>query len=408
MEVFVARQPIFDRHLKVHGYELLFRSSYENAYDCPDGDRATSTVIANSFLLIGIDALVGKKRAFINFTKNLIRNETATLLPKEIVSVEILEDVPADPETLMACRYLKQLGYTLVMDDFVFREDLVPLIELADIIKIDFINTSPADRREWIRRFGSRNLRFLAEKVETRTDFDEALELGYSFFQGYFFSKPVIISGSDVPGYKVNYLRILREINHPALDFDRIENLIKQDVSLTYKLLKFINSAAFGFRTRIRSVRQALVLLGLREVIKWVSLITLRGLGMDQPDELIITTVVRARFAELLAPLAGFPDQGPEMFLMGLFSMLDVFIGKPMAEALNDLPISEEIKNALLGRAGRYTELLTLVLAYEKGDWEETIRMAGRLNVREDDLPVLYRNAVEQSNSFVSAGISRV
>ncbi len=402
MDVFVARQPIFDRQLKVFGYELLFRSGYDNFYCNPDGDQATSTVIANSFLIIGIDALVGKKRAFINFTQNLLRNETPAILPKDIVMVEILENVMADPETVIACQRLKQLGYTLVMDDFVFKDEIIPLIELADMIKVDFMATTTAERHDLLRRFCNRPLKFVAEKVETRQEFEEAVEMGYSYFQGYFFSKPVVITGTDIPGYKVNYLRVLRELSQSVPDFDRVETLIKQDLSLTYKLLKFINSAAFGFRTRIQSVRQAVVLLGLKEAIKWISLVAIRGLAQDRPDELVVSSIFRARFAELLAPLVGLETRSSELFLMGLFSMIDTFIGRPMEEILVELPISETIKEALLGQKGIYLDILTLVLAYEKGDWPQVLRKTVTLQLRESQLPGIYNDALEHTKIFTA------
>ncbi|TCL62005.1 diguanylate phosphodiesterase [Hydrogenispora ethanolica] len=402
MDVFVARQPIFDRQLKVYGYELLFRSGLENFYTATDGDQATSTVIANSFLLIGIDSLVGKKRAFINFTRNLLLNETATILPKETAFIEILENVTPDPETIAACQRLKQLGYSLAMDDFVFKQEMTPLIELADLIKVDFLTTSVAERRDLVRRFCSKPLKFLAEKVESRAEFEEALDMGYAYFQGFFLSKPVIIAGKDVPGYKVNYLRVLHELGQSSPDFDRVESLIKQDISLTYKLLKFINSAAFGFRTRIQSVRQAVVLLGLKEAIKWLSLIAIRGLASDHPDELVVSSVFRARFAELLGPAVGLESRCSELFLMGLFSMIDVFLGRPMADILDELPITEEVKGALLGKAGVYGNVLQLVQAYEKGDWEQVLFRTDALRIRDAQLPELFQDALEQTKVFTA------
>ena len=402
MDVFVARQPIFDRQLKVFGYELLYRSGFENFYTATDGDQATSTVIANSFMLIGIEALVGKKRAFINFTQNLLKNETATILPKDTVFIEILETVIPDPETVAACQKLKRLGYSLAMDDFVFKHEMTPLIELADLIKVDFLTTSVAERQNLIRRFSSRPLKFLAEKVESRAEFEEAADMGYAYFQGFFLSKPVIINGKDVPGYKMNYLRVLHELSQSMPDFDRVEQLIKQDISLTYKLLKFINSASFGFRTRIYSVRQAVVLLGLKEAIKWLSLIAVRGLANDHPDELILSSVLRARFAELLGPLAGLESRCAELFLMGLFSMIDVFIGRPMADVLDELPISVEVQEALLGKKGVYFDILKLVQFYENGDWEQVLIQAKALRIGNDQLPPLYRDALEQTKMFTA------
>lgn len=402
MKVFVARQPIFDKQQKVFGYELLYRLGYDNYYDELDGDRATADVIANSFLLIGIEALTGGKRAFINFSKNLLKSEVAINLPKELVAIEILEDVQVDEEVIAACRKLKQYGYPLVLDDFVFKAEFEPLIDLADIIKVDFLNTPAEIRRELVRRFRTNKLSMLAEKVETREAFEEALEIGYTYFQGYFFSKPVILSGRDISGYKLNYFQVLQEVNRPEPDFDRLESVIKRDVSLSYMLLKYINSAAYGFRTKINSIKHALVMLGLKEVKKWVSLIVLRGMGEDKPDEIMTSSIIRAKFGELIAPMLGLKEQSPDIFLMGMFSMLDAIVDRPMSEVLADLPISEEIKKALLGNRNTYRDVYELIVSYEKGDWGEFFKHVAGFGLDETEIPRLYLESLEWANQLLS------
>jgi len=301
VETFVARQPIIDRNEKIFAYELLFRQGNETSYSSVDGDKATGDVISNSFLTIGMDTLTGGKRGFINFTTNLIKNKIAYSLPKEYVGIEILENIEPDQEIILACKELKEAGYLIVLDDFVFEPKFRPLIELADIIKVDFLSTDVQERRNIIRRLGSGKIKFLAEKVETRDDFEQALQMGYSYFQGYYFYKPVVISGKAIPLFKLNYLRLMGEINNPNVDFDKITAFIRGDVSLSYNLLKFINSSVFGFKTKINSIKQALVLLGLSEVRKWASIMVLQNLGEDKPDALIVNSVVRATFGEALA-----------------------------------------------------------------------------------------------------------
>jgi c-di-GMP-related signal transduction protein len=400
MEVFVARQPIFDKQQKVFAYELLYRVGLDNFYDNPDGDQASSEVIANSFLLIGIETMTGGKRAFINFTGNLIKQGVPAILPKELMAVEILETVMIDDELIEACRKLKDLGYMIVLDDFVFRERIKSVIPLADIIKIDFANTSEKERLNFVERLGAWNGKLLAEKVETRKEFEQALAMGYSYFQGYFFSKPVIMSGKDVKGYKVNYLQMLQAVNSPDMDFDRIEDIIRRDVTLSYKLLKYINSAAFGFRTRIESIRHALVLLGMREIRKWTSLIILRGMGTDRPDEIMTSSVIRGRFGELLAPLLGMRESSSDIFLMGIFSMIDALVDKPLNEIMLELPISEDIKVALPGWEGRYTSIYRMILAYEKGDWKEFFAWADQFKLDQKVVPKLYLESLEWANQF--------
>lgn len=401
MDVFVARQPIFDRKQKVYGYELLYRLGKDNFYSGSDGDKATAEVIANSFLLIGMEPLTGGKRAFINFTGNLLKNELPALLPKESVAIEILENIDIDQSVVEACQRLKMLGYPLVLDDFVLDEKYIPLIKLADIIKIDFLDCDIEQKMAAIRRSGTANVQLLAEKVETHEAFKQAYAMGYDYFQGYFFSEPVIMSGTDIPGYKLSYLRMLKEVNMPDLDFDRLEEIVKQDVSLSYKLLKYINSAAFGMKSRIKSIKHALVMLGTLEVKKWANLIILRGLGEDKPGEIMTGSIIRAKFGELLAGPLGMTSKSSDLFLMGMFSMIGAFISRPLVDILSELPISPEIKEALLGQEGLYQDIYQLILSYEKANWEGFLAYASKLGLEPAIVPDFYLQSLTWANQVM-------
>ena len=402
METFVARQPILDRYEKIFAYELLFRNGNETNYTSLDGDRATVDVISHSFLTIGMDTLTGGKRGFINFTANSLKSQIAYSLPKEHVAIEILENVEPDQDIIAACKQLKEAGYLLVLDDFVFEAKFWPFIDLADIIKVDFLNTDVQERRNIIHRVGSRKIKFLAEKVETRDDFLQALKFGYYYFQGYYFSKPVIISGKIIPHFKLNCLRLMAEINNPEVNFEKINTFIKGDVSLSFNLLKFINSSVFGFKTKINSIKQALVLLGLSEVRKWASIIVLRNIGEDKPDALIVNSVVRATFGEALAHKTIFKQQASNIFLMGLFSLIDAFLDRPLVEVLKELPLTNEIKRALLGEANQIRGFLDLILAYEKGDWTQFSLCAKKIHIDESQVPDIYLQALASANQFTS------
>lgn len=401
MDVFVARQPIFDRKQQVYGYELLYRMGTDNFYQGLDGDRATAELIANSFLLIGMEPLTCGKRAFINFTGNLLKNEIPVLLPKDSVAIEILENIDVDQSIVDACQKLKRLGYSLVLDDFVLNDKYLPLVKLADIIKIDFLECTSPETIAAIRRLGAENVRLLAEKVETQEAFKKAYDMGYHYFQGCFFSEPVILSGSDIPGYKLSYLKMLQEVNLPEFDFDRLEEIIKQDVSLSYKLLKYINSAAFGMRSQIKSIKHALVMLGTLEVKKWANLIILRGLGADKPDEIMTGSVIRARFGELLAVPLGMKDRSSDLFLMGMFSMISAVIDRPIEDILSELPISEAIKEALMGREGHYKNIYQLIIAYEKANWETFMAYASMLGLDSSTVPDLYVQSLTWANQVM-------
>ena len=400
MENFVARQAIFDRNLQVFAYELLFRTGRENVYAATDADLATSSVITDSFITIGLESLTRGKRAFINFTKNLLLDETATILPKDSLVVEILEDIKPDEGIIAACAKLKNYGYTLALDDFVFDEIFEPLIELADIIKVDFRISEMDEIFDLIQKYGFKNIKFLAEKVETQDEFDEALGLGFTYFQGYFFSKPVIVASKDIPGYKINNLNIMNEINRPDVDFNKIESIIKQDVTISYKLLKFINSAFFGFSSTIQAIKQALVMLGIEEFRKWVTLVVLKGMGDDKPDELMVISIIRAKFCELIAGIIGLEKRGPELFFMGMFSVIDTFMGRPMEEILENLPLEDDIKDALSGHEGRLRDVYELMLATEKGEWDMIFKYADKLDIDKSKIPGLYVKALESANEI--------
>lgn len=402
MEVFVARQPIFDRKKNVTAYELLFRSSIENFYDGSlDGDRSTSRVISNSLLVIGLDKLTNGKKAFINFTRNLIIKGAPSMLPREHIAVEILESVEPDPEVIAACRELKASGYMIVLDDFVFDERYAPLIELADIIKVDFMTTESAARKDMVQRCGNTKVQFLAEKVETGAAFQEALDAGYAYFQGYFFSKPMVIAGRDIPGNKLSYLRVLHEVNKPEIEFERLEAVVRHDVSLSYKLLRFINSAFFRFSVKVESIKHALFLLGTKEIKKWVSVVALSGMGFDKPQELLTLSLTRARFCEILAPRAGLEQRSSDLFMTGLFSVIDALIDRPMQVVLTELPLDDDIKQALLGKDNILRDVFGLVLSYERAEWSTTSVYAQKLRVNEGELPEMFFDSVNWASMTI-------
>jgi len=402
VDVFVARQPIFDRQQRVFGYELLFRSCLTNAYDGTEGTQATSQVITTSFFSLDMGKILGGKRAFINFNRDLLVGECVSVLPSEIAVVEVLESVEADEQVMAACKHLKERGYLLALDDFVCEERLAPLAEVADIIKVDFLATPEAERRRLVRRYSGRGIKLLAEKVETPEQFRQAYQMGYSYFQGYFFARPVIISGRDIPAFKLHYLQILKEINLPELDYPRLENMIKQEVSLSYKLLRYINSAAFGWRGPIESIRQALVLLGESESRKFVSLVALPFLAQDKPEELVVTAVIRARFCESIAPRVGLSNRKADLFFLGMFSLLDVIMDRPLEEVLAEVGLAPDVREALLEKSCGRNPLgwiLELVRCYEAAEWDRLAQAARHLRLPAEVIPDLYLDSVHWADS---------
>ena len=395
MKVFVARQPIFDQRQRVLAYELLFRQDEREAAVVPDGDLATRSVMSHALHVFGFDELTRTRRAFINFTRQLLVQQTAMLLPPNRVVIEVLETVEPDEEVVWACRALKRGGYMLALDDFVHRPGYERLIELADIVKVDFIATPHDVRQELARRLRPRGIKLLAEKVETGADFREGIALGYELFQGYFFCRPEIVSREDVPGYKLNCLRLLREIAQPEIDFDRIEFLMKQDIALSVKLLRYINSAWFGLSRQVSSLRHAMTLLGSRGLRQWASLVILSGIARDRPVELLSVSLLRAMFCERLAPHLALEPRGAELFLLGLLSVLDALIGRPMDEVLREVAVSEDICLALLEQTGPLAAPYRLVLAYEQGSWDTVSDLTATLALDPGIVADVYEQSVQ-------------
>jgi EAL and modified HD-GYP domain-containing signal transduction protein len=397
-DVFVARQPIFDQHLDLFGYELLFRSSHENRFSSTDQEQASLSVIANSFFVFGIGSLTGDARAFINFTRETILNEYAYALPRDCLVVEILESVPPDSEVIAACTRLKQHGYLLALDDFDQREqheNLGELLELADIVKIDFGASDARERERYARQIGRRGIALLAEKVETRDDATQAAELGYRYVQGYFFAKPEILVAQEAPAFRATRLNILRELHSAEPNLRKVEESFRHDPDLSYKLLRHLNSAAFGFRSRISSIWRAITMLGERGMRAWTAVVILAGLGSDHPGEVIVTSVTRARFCELIGRELRFGEQCEDLFLMGLFSMIDVLTNRPMDEAISAVPLSPEAHDALLGHANRFQQLLQLAQELERGRWTLADQIIGRLHLSPGRVSTCYTEALQ-------------
>jgi len=403
MDIFLARQPILDRFYKLVGYELLFRNSDKNVYQNEDGDKATIDVIKNSFINIGIEKVTGGKRAFINFTLNILKSNIFEVLSPKSVIVEILEDVEPTGEIVDLCRNLKRLGYTIALDDFVYSSKYRDILKFTDIIKVDFKITTGNDRKKVIEQVNSKNIKFLAEKVETIEEFDEAVSIGYSYFQGYYFSEPLIISGKRLSENKAIHIKLLQEINNGDFTIDSIEGLIKRDLSLSFKLLKLINSANYSFSSEIKSIKQALALIGEKEVKKWLYLIVFKTIGEDKPGIILINSLTRAKFAELIACKIGRSINQFNAYLIGMLSMIDLLLDTPLDEILEELLIPIEVKDTLNGinsnKSNIYSKLLELILEYEKGQWSKVSKIAKGINLDEKHLPEAYYEALLYANT---------
>ncbi len=389
---FVARQPILSGDEKVFGYELLFRDGVEDYFRHTDADAASRQTLSTS-MLMGLDVLCDGRRAFINCTRDVLLKDYITLLPSAQTVVEVLESVTVDDLVIAACRHLKEAGYLIALDDFTVEDPREPLTDLADIIKVDLRRTSMAEAAELVKRYGPWRSRMLAEKVETREEFVAARKAGFLYFQGYFFRKPETLTAREIPANRLNYIRMLQVVSRPELDVREIEDVIKSEASLCYRLLRYMNSAAFGFGNEIHSVRHALAILGEREVRRWVRLVATLGAGQNKSSELVLSALVRARFCELLSPKIQHGDS--DLFLMGLLSLMDAILETPMDRVLESVPLDHESKAVLLGGASRLRPLYQLMLARESGEWEHAAELGKQLRLSESEVAESHWQAMQ-------------
>jgi EAL and modified HD-GYP domain-containing signal transduction protein len=364
----VGRQPIFDQNLDVVGYELLYRADANDTHaDFDDPDLATTQVVLNSFVEIGLDQVVGQYPAYINLTRNFFIGKFPIPFPPDRVVLEVLESVVADDEVLRALRRLSAQGYRIALDDFVFERCPAELIDIADIIKIDVQALDRQEVERHVRLLQGRHLKLMAEKVETYEEFAYCKELGFDFFQGYFLCYPNVVEGPRVTLDRLTSLEILAKLQDPHVSLNDLDELLRRDVVLGYKLMRLVNSLSTGFTHKVDSLRQAAAVLGLHTIKSWLTLVSIGGLG-HPPRELIRTALLRAKMCELLASEQGAGTQ-EKFYTVGLFSVLDAMLGIPMERVVTELPLADELSGALLSFEGTLGGALKCVIAYERGQW---------------------------------------
>ncbi len=401
MTLFVGRQPILNMQQKTYGYELLFRDGVENAFDTSiDADYASLSVIDNTVGQLGMQQITGGRKAFINFTRRLLLDDFGHLLPKEHVVIEILETIEPDAVVVNACRRLKEAGYTLALDDFQYRPEYDPLLEIIDLIKVDLAVSDENERRRMAEIFLPRGIELLAERVETPADFEQTREMGYSYFQGYFFSRPVILTGDKPPESKLARMQLLHVVNGAEFNLDQAAAIIKHDATLSMKLFRYINSAFFSIKHEVSGIRHALTLLGEKNIKKWATLLILSSMVDDKPAELLRQAIVRARFCELLAGSADLAGQDQELFITGIFSLLDTMLEQSMANLLADMPIAGAVKSALLGKPSPYLDFLSLAIAFETGDWSLIADLAQEYKIPEPRLTAFHGQAFQWADKI--------
>lgn len=398
-EIFVGRQPIYNKALGIYGYELLFRSGIVNnaALGQMTADGATSTTIINSFLEIGLDKLVGNGFAFINLTEQfLFEEDMLPISPKQVV-LEVLENIPVDARLVQALKRLKNKGFTVALDDYIYNPAHKPIVALADIIKIDITQLDRKDLVRHVKVLKQYSAKLLAEKVETLDEFEFCEKLGFDYFQGYFLSRPRIIKSKSLPSNKLAVLNLISVLQDPNSEIDELEEAISFDVSMSYKILKLINSAFFNFPREVESIKRAIVILGRRQLSSWASMLALSKLD-DRPPEMLHLAMTRGKMCELLAEKAGLKPLDT-YFTVGLFSALDILMERDIADVIEPLPLNDEVVSALLENKGVLGEALLCTKNYEVGDFEN----AQFRQLESDDLFVANVEAVSWANMVVDS-----
>lgn len=396
-QTLMARQPIFDRQLKVIAYELLYRNENDQEADFLDGDHATSEVLLNSYTSICDQGAMKRVPAFINLTRDLlIRQSIPQLLRKQIV-IEVLEDIDVDPQVVEAIKQFKADGFRVALDDFVYHDSYVPLLKLVDIVKVDVQQLTNEELKEHVQLLAPYHVTLLAEKIESLEQLYECVDLGFKLFQGHFLSKPQVVKGKKVAGNSIALMQLVQEIQKPETTARDIEDLIIKDPVLTYKLLRIVNSAAYSLVRKVESLNQAIVMLGLEQVKKWATLIALSS-NKDKPEEISRTLLARGRMCELLAEAMSYANPSG-YFMVGMMSEINALLDMEMGALLEQIPLNDEIKSAIASREGRMGQVLEAAMCYEHGEWDRL----GEFEINDNLYEGAYRHSITWAQEAMQA-----
>jgi EAL and modified HD-GYP domain-containing signal transduction protein len=381
MFTYVARQAILNKNKELYAYELLFRDGEDNCFPDISPDEATSKILTDSHLDLGLEDISAGKPVFINFHQDTLLHRFPTSLDPKKVVIEVVETVKPTPELVQACKTIKELGYTLALDDHDFDPQWDVLLPYVDIIKVDIVECDEQTLIDNIGKYVNSKIKLVAEKIETMQDFEKYRDMGFDYFQGYFFARPEIIKQKKLPTSKLSLIELIGVSTAAEFDVDKVSSIIERDVSLSYKLLRFINNPLVYKTNGISNLRHALNYMGQVEVKKFIALLALANLGDNKPVELIHLSLVRAKFCDLVGQAKSLSNNPPTGFLVGLFSLLDSLLDQPMQGIVEKLPIGENIKAALCGDENELRQYLALIRAFERGYWKGVANISDQLSL---------------------------
>ncbi|WP_416308211.1 EAL and HDOD domain-containing protein [Neptunicella sp. SCSIO 80796] len=400
MAFFAARQPILDIDKQLFAYELLFRESLDNVFpETMDAEEATSRMVEGLQFNLGLDCLTQNKCAFINFTHESLIKQYPQLLPNDQVVVEVLETVKPGKQLLAAIIELKEKGYTIALDDYIHHRIWLHFFPYIDIIKIDWKETSLETIKKVIEAIKTfPHIKLLAEKIESHDEFNIAVGLGFSYFQGYFFSQPEVLQSRAISASQMSLANLMVELSQAEPDIDSVTRVIEQDVNLSFKLLRYTQSPLFKRRSEISTIKHALSVLGNQELRRFISVLFTAQFADNKPPELTNMSLVRACFCESLACLTGHEQQKESAFLIGLLSLLDALLDTSLEELLEKLPLTDNIKQALLNHHGIFGQFLELLTALEHADWPKVTQLEKSVNISKKQAGELYQGALQWAN----------
>jgi len=398
---YLARQPIMDMHGRVHGYELLFRAGPEAVFR-GDGDYATRTMLDNT-VIFGLEKLTGGVPAFVNCTQESLIENMVHVLPSGMTVLEILESLDPTPELIAACRKLKVEGFRLALDDFTWKPGFDPLVEMADYVKIDFLLTDAEERKSLIKRLRGVTVALVAEKIESQEEYKRACGEGFTLFQGYYFCRPVLLENRKIPANRLSHIEILQHLRGDVLDLRKLTRLLKRDPSLTYRLLRLVNSPMCAIRQEVSSIQAALLAVG-EDAFRHIAMLAIASeFNAGQPAEILRMAFVRGRFCELAA--AGCTLDPTEQYLLGMLSLLPAMMLIPMEELAPALPLRLEIREALKGSANPERILLQWVEFHEQGDWAACDAIILKEGLSSKDIYRCYSESVMWAETALQSAI---
>jgi EAL and modified HD-GYP domain-containing signal transduction protein len=399
MFAFIARQPILDRNKEVFAYELFFRDGKNNCYPDVERDEATSKLIAKNYQTLRLDDISCSKKSFINFQSETLMNGLPTSLDRDNVVVELIAGKSDVSSLLNMCKHVKNMGYKVALEDCDLKPKWNEFLPFVDMLKVNTNHENIDSLAKNVDRFIDANVRLIAEKVDTQDSFNIYRDMGFDYFQGYFFARPESVSNENLPTSKLKLVELIGASSSESFDIENINSVVEYDAGLSYMLLRFINNPSVNKRYKITSLRHALNYMGEVEIKKFIALLALANLSDNKPLELLHLSLVRAKFCDLLGNEKNIGSNPPTAFLVGLFSMLDAILDQKMEVLVKKLPIVDEVKEALCGEQNNLFLCLALVKAFESGNWLKVIRISKILEIEQKLLHSLFNEAILWGNS---------